>query len=347
MLGNRVTLKDVAKRAGVHPSTASRALNSASGRTSERTVQRVMQAAAALGYEPDQLARSLKTKQTFLVGVAVPDLLNAVFPAVVRGLEAVLGEAGYIVILANTDGDTARERASVRAMTARQVDGLILMTSQLRSSLVNELAGLQIPLVLIGRVVDGIAMPAVAGDDAAGVFDAVDHLAGLGHSRIAHIAGPQDTSTGRDRYHGYLAGLRERGLELDPSLVVVAQAYDEISGARACRELLGWTRDFTAIAAASDGIAFGCFDALAEAELVIPRDVSVAGFGGLPSSLRTGPPLTTVAFPYAEIGRLGGELLLAAILGENVPREVVRLKGQLVVRGSTGPPVSQTDVSTA
>jgi LacI family transcriptional regulator len=347
MLGSRVTLKDVAKRAGVHPSTASRALNSGSGRTSEKTVQRVMLAAAALGYEPDHVARALKTKQTFLVGVAVPDLLNAVFPAVVRGLEAVLGEAGYIVILANTDGDTARERASVRAMISRQVDGLILMTSQRRSNLVDELAGVQIPLVLIGRVVEGTAVPAVTGDDVAGTIEAVGHLAALGHSRIAHIAGPQDTSTGRDRYYGYLAGLRERGLGVDPSLVVVAQAFDEVSGARACRELLGWTRDFTAIAAASDAIAFGCFDALAEAGLTIPRDVSVVGFGGLPSSLRTSPPLTTVALPYAEIGRLGGKLLLAQILGENVPPEVLKLKGQLVVRGTACPPTSHTDVTTA
>ena len=335
MLHARVTLKDVAKRAGVHPSTASRALNSGAGRTSDATVERVLLAAAALGYEPDQVARALKTKRTFLVGVAVPDLLNSVFPAVVRGLETVLGEAGYIVILSNTDDDVARERASVRAMISRQVDGLVLMTSHLKSNLMEELSGLRIPVVLVGRLVDGLAIPSVACDDFGGESEAVAHLVSLGHRRIAHVGGPQDTSTGRDRFHGYVAGLREHGLEEDPALIAMAAGFDHESGAQALRELLGWTRDFTAITTASDAIAFGCFDALAEAGLTIPGDVSLVGFGDWPASLRTSPPLTTVAFSHDEIGRIGGRLLLAQLAGQAPPGEPIRVSGQLTVRSTT------------
>jgi LacI family transcriptional regulator len=218
------------------------------------------------------------------------------------------------------------------------------MTSQLRSSLVDELADSNIPLVLIGRLVEGQAIPSVAGDDAAGVADAVAHLVALGHTRIAHIGGPQDMSTGRDRYQGYLAGLDANGLESDPSLTAVALGFDEASGAQACRELLGWTRDFTAIIAASDAIAFGCSDALSDAGLMIPRDVSLVGFGGWPSSLRTSPPLTTVVVPYDEIGRIGGRLLLAQLLGEEIDRDVTRVKGQLVVRSTTRRLIGANDV---
>jgi len=335
---SRVTLRDVAKLAGVHTSTASRALNESPGRTSKETVERVRSAAATLGYQPDHLARALKTKQTFLIGVAVPDLLNAVFPAVVRGLEAVLGEAGYIVILANTDSDPERERASVRAMILRQVDGLVLMTSHLRSNLTEELGALNIPLVLIGRVVDGWKVPSVAADDQWGMAEAVFHLADLGHTQIAHIGGPADTSTGRDRYHGYLAAMEERGLEADPSLVVTAASFDEVAGAKACRELLAWTTDFTAITVGSDAIAFGCYDALSEEGLEIPGDVSLVGFGGWPAGTRANPPLTSLWMPYDELGRIGGELMLAQIRGDESETEVVRVRGQLIVRETTTVP---------
>jgi LacI family transcriptional regulator len=295
----------------------------------------VKAAAAVLGYEPDHVARALRTRRTFLVGVAVPDLVNEVFPAIVRGLENVLGDAGYTVILANSENDTDRERSSVRAMISRQVDGLILMTSHLRSNLVQELAETQTPLVLVGRNVDRVSVPSVASDDVNGVTDAVAHLAALGHTRIAFIGGPLDISTGRDRYRGYVEGLRVHGLDSDPSIVAFASRFDEHAGTQACQELLAWTRDFTAIVTASDTLAFGCYTALAGTGLSIPAEVSMVGFGGWPSSRRACPPLTTISVPHSEMGCIGGNLLLAQIRDEYERPQVVRLKGQLVVAGST------------
>ncbi|MGH9067242.1 MAG: LacI family DNA-binding transcriptional regulator, partial [Acidimicrobiales bacterium] len=214
MAADKVTLRDVAGRAGVHPATASRALSpDTTGLVNAATAERVRQAAEALGYQPDLAARSLKTRRSHTVGVLVPDLTNPLFPPIVRGIEDVLAGAGYVALVGNTDMDDDRERLVLDRMRSRHVDGLILATARRKHPAVVEVASQGLPVVLVNRVVDDHTFASVAADDGLGIRLAAAHLVELGHRSIAHIAGPQGLSTGFGRYRGYLAGLEAHGLE--------------------------------------------------------------------------------------------------------------------------------------
>jgi LacI family transcriptional regulator len=334
---DRATLRDVARIAGVHPGTVSRALNPATeALVRDETVRRVRQVAEELGYRPNPLARGLKTNRTYTIGVIVPDIQNPLFPPIIRGIDDRLGEAGYTPLIANTDNDPARERVDFEAMRARAVDGFVTATARLDHELLDELADLGLPLVLVNRRVDDGSLPSATADDRAGVRLAVEHLVSLGHKRIAHLGGPQDVSTGRQRREGFAAAMQQAGL--DPSLIKSGRAFTEPEGARLCRELLAAGDAPTAIVAGNDLMALGCYDVFAERGIECPRDISVAGFNDMPFADRFAPPLTTVRIPHYEIGVAAAQLLLDILQGgHDGPTEVV-LEPELIARGSTAAP---------
>lgn len=336
MANEPITLRDVAKRADVHPSTASRALNAQTrSMVSPTTVKRVLSAASQLGYQPNSLARGLKLNRTFTVGVVVPDLTNPLFPPIVRGLEDGLGEARYTVVLGNTDNDTYRESSVLAAMGHRRVDGLVLATARRDYPVVQELHDAGVPVVLINRTTDGQVVSAVIGDDHAGIGLAVQHLVSLGHRRIAHVAGTQYVSTGFGRYQAFVSWMQSEGLELDPDLIVVADWFQEDLGAQAFRKLFDRGRDFTAVVAGNDLIALGCYDVAAERGLSIPGDFSVVGYNDIPFSDKFAPPLTTVRIPLYQIGLRASKLLLDMMVGGDTTTASLRLAPSLIVRGST------------
>ncbi len=331
-----VTLKDVAARAGVHPATASRALSpETSLLVSEETAQRVREAAKALGYRPNPLARSLRTRRSHSVGVLIPDLNNPLFPPIVRGLEDRLAQAGYVALIGNTDSDDERERVLFEQMRARHVDGFVLATAHLRSPLLAEAARAELPVVLVNRMAEEHSFSSVTVDNERGIRMAVSHLAALGHRRIAHIAGPQDLSTGLHRYRGFLTAMAASGLPVADGQVVFAGAFTVEEGLRCCRELLARPDRCTAIAAGNDMLAVGCYAALDEAELACPARVSVVGFNDMPFIDRLRPPLTTVRFPHYQVGTEAAHLLLERISGHGGPVKILYLAPELVIRGST------------
>src|SRR6266699_2971197 len=340
------TLRDVAAAARVHPATASRALNPETRiLVSEDTARRVTDAAARLGYRPNPVARSLRTRRSHTVGVLIPDLNNPLFPPIVRGLDDRLAAAGYVALIGNTDGDGERERVVFEQMRARHVDGFVLATAHLRSPLLAEAARAELPVVLMNRLAEDYSFPSVSVDNERGIRMAVTHLAGLGHRKIAHIAGPQDVSTGLSRYHGFLAAMAAHGLPVDPGLVVHAGAYSLEEGDRCCRALLSGGADCTAIAAANDMLAVGCYSALEAAGLSCPRDISVVGFNDMPFIDRLRPPLTSVSFPHYQVGTEAGRLVLEQIATSAEKRsadgeqaKILYLAPELKVRGSTAPP---------
>jgi LacI family transcriptional regulator len=335
-LAGPATLRDVARVAGVHPGTVSRALNPQTrGLVNERTARRVQAAAEELGYRPNPIARGLRTNRSNTIGVLVPDLLNPLFAAVVRGIEDGLREAGYTPLIANTDNDAEREKVAYEAMSARQVDGFIAATARRDHWLLADQVQSGPKLVLVNRRVDSDAIPAVTGDDHEGARLAVDHLIELGHRRIAHLAGSQALYTGWSRHEGFVDAMRAAGVAIDPGLVVFSDAFTAREGARCCSQLLERRRDFTAIVAGNDLLALGCYDALQERGLRCPDDVSVVGYNDMPFVDRFRPPLTTVRVPHYELGATAAELMLEQLRGHEAPPRQLLLAPELVVRGST------------
>jgi LacI family transcriptional regulator len=335
------TMSDVARAAGVDVSTVSRALNErTAGMLRPETVERVMAAAEELDYRPNALARGLRTQRSHTIGMIIPDLTNPFFPPVVRGLEDVLGASGYTLILANTDNDPRREEVGLSSLVGRQVDGLLLATSHLdeRGLDAARLGGL--PVVLVNRRGSDPSVPAAVPDDDAGVTLVVDHLVELGHHHIAHVAGPQDTSTGHDRLESFTRRARELD-RYDEDLIVHADVYGVDQGREACLELLDRGRPITAIFAANDLLAIGCLRALRERGIRVPDQVSLVGFNDMPLVDLLEPPLTTVRVPQYELGRTAGRLLLELLAGELPADDGHRLRllpPQFVARRSSGPP---------
>ena len=336
-MSSRVTIADVARAAGVHPSTVSRALNPGTrGLVTEAVAARVSEAADRLGWRPSAVAAGLRTRKSRTIGILVPDLVNPVFPPIVRAAEARLAEAGYVAILANTDTDAAREALLIERMSGHLVDGIMLASAASGSTSLDLCASLGIPVVLINRRLPGASASVVVNDDQLGMVMAVNHLLALGHRRIGHIAGPTGVSTAADRQAGFLMALAAAGLANDPLPVVAADAYTDAAGRRAMDQLLV-AHPCSAVAVANDMLCLGVYDALAAAGLRVGADVSVTGFNDMPFVDRISPALTTIRIQHAEMGRQAAEILLAEMAASKpAPREIV-LEPQLVVRSSTAP----------
>lgn len=337
-----VTLKDVAREAGVHVSTASRALNPETRSVvNAKTARRIEVVAERLGYRPHPLARGLRTNRTLTVGIVVPDLMNPLFPPIYAGAEATLREQGYSLVIAGVDDDEKRVDAVVSALLERRVAGLILATAHRETGLPGGLKPGGMPIVQVMRSDDSLGLPSVVADDHAGIGLVVRHLVDLGHTAIAHIAGPSRVSTGLTRRQAFVASSHNAGIAAEPELIVEAGSFRIEAGREACERLLDSGRHFTAIVAANDLIALGCYDALHARGIDVPGSVSVTGYNDMPFVDRVTPPLTTVAVPFRQMGSAAGELLLSEIAlksSESADGTAsTLLRPWLVVRGSSGP----------
>jgi LacI family transcriptional regulator len=333
-------LKDVAAVAGVHPATASRALNEhTAGLLSPETAERVRQAAEQLGYRVNRMARGLKTRRSFAIGMLIPDITNPFFPPIVKGAEDALAHVGYTLLLANTDNDETKERLQLSGMLQSQVDGLLMATARRRGTAVEQLRSGPVPMVLVNRTIDRGGVSAVIPDDLGSIGLAVRHLHELGHRRIGHVGGPADTSTGSRRARGFTAAMRELGLPA--GRMVRAKLFNEEEGRHAAATLLEREPTITAIVAANDLLALGTLDAAAAAGLQCPEDLSIVGVNDMPMSDRVQPPLTTVRVGEYELGRQAARLLLGHIEQPERQPETVVIAPELVVRESSAKPATR------
>jgi DNA-binding LacI/PurR family transcriptional regulator len=338
-----VTIHDVARQARVSVSTVSRAFTTP-GMVREGTRSRVLSAAEALGYRPNRAAQSLITGRTGNLGVIVPDLGNPFFPAVLKGAQSRAREADHAVFLADTGEDPRLEADLIRAM-AKQVDGVVLCSSRLAPSDLDEVVGLT-SVVLLNRRVPGV--PAVVMDSADGMRQAVEHLAALGHRRCAYLSGPRNSWSNRERRRGLRAAARAHGidaLELGP----FAPHFE--AGLQAADVALA--AGVTAVLAFNDLMALGVLSRLADRGVRVPAELSVVGFDDIPMAAMCAPSLTTIAMPMEQSGRASVELLLDR-LAAGPPRGPGRgrvdagpdgrrqrlLGTQLIVRSSTAPPAA-------
>jgi LacI family transcriptional regulator len=263
------------------------------------------------------------------------------FPPILRGIEDRLDEAGYTSLIVNTDNDPERESRYVEAMQARQVDGFISATARLDRELLAEITSTVTPLVLVNRNLEDASVPSVTVDDRRGIHLAVEHIASLGHTRIGHVGGPQDLSTGHLRHLGFRDAMGVAGLSGDD--VAFGRWFVEDEGARVCAELLDAAGDLTAIVAANDRLAVGCYDTLEARGLRCPEDISIVGFNDMPFIDRLRPPLTSVRVPQREIGTVAADLLLQRLADDSGAAAEILLEPELIVRGSTAPARGKPD----
>jgi LacI family transcriptional regulator len=328
------TIYDVAQRAGVSAATVSRVLNG------QRNVEasmaaRVRVAAAELDYRPNAVARNLRRASTTLWAAIVSDVENPFFTSLVRGIEDVAQEAGYSVVLCNSDEDPDKEAAYVAAVRAEQMAGVLISPSG-RMETLQELQASGTPTVLIDRSIEGLAVDAVLVDNEHGAAEATRHLIHGGYRRIACVTGPRRVSTAADRLSGYRRALREAGLPFTKDLVRYGN-FREAGGLEAMTSLLEGESRPDAVFAANNLTAVGVLESLAAHGQRIPDDIAVVGFDEIPWADLVRPSITTVAQPTYELGRTGATLLLDRIKSPNRPPSKVTLRTELRVRGSSLP----------
>lgn len=337
-----ITIRDVARRAGVSLSTVSQVLNGREGYASPATRDRVLAAARELGYRPNALARGLVTSRTGTLGVLISDITRGFFTQVVGSIEQVASGQGYSLLLACADG-LHHERRALETFIDKRVDGIICMSTTVEMSAdhILEVTRLGVPLVMINRPLHTAELNQIAWDDIEIGQRATEHLIELGHRRIAHISGllnERGRRSAGDRVAGYKVALRAAGLPIDPSLIVEG-GFDYQIALGACGRLFDREDRPTAVFAASDSMAVAAVNALHRRDLRVPEDVSVVGANDDQFAMHVEPQLTTVRVPVVAAGRRAAELILAAIgapAAATPVREVVA--SELIVRGSTAPP---------
>lgn len=289
-----------------------------------------------LGYQPNRIARSLRSKSSNSVGLIVADITNPFFSEIAWSIDYLSYIQNYSVMLCNSDGDAAKEEFYIHRLSEWQVDGIILVSSSIPPSHLGTLSRPGMPITLVDMECPGYDMDTVTVNNFSGGKQAAGHLIALGHKRIACIIGASDTKHDIGRVNGYRAALEEAGLEIDESLIVAAD-FNIISGMNVTNHLLEMENRPTALFACGDLMAYGAMQAAFAKGLKIPDDLSVVGFDDIYISKYTLPPLTTVRQPIHELAEEAVKCLLGKCEDPNRTTRTIRLDLQLEIRGSTAP----------
>ncbi len=331
-----VTMKDIAREAGISTTTVSRALNNKDA-ISPSTRKRILELAKQMDYTPNAVARGLKASRSATIGVVITDISDPFFAPIVKGIEKAARQEDYHLILSNTDENYQMEEEALETLIERRVDGLLITPVQTSFQDIVELKKKTIPFVLICRHFNFellVELDYVSTDDVKGALLATTHLIEKGHRRILFINGPTYVSSAKERLAGYKRALFEAGVKLDESLIREGGIKME-DGYRITKEELEKPRRFTAIFAYSDFVALGAMKALKEANLKIPRDIALIGYDDIDIVSFLEVPLTTMRIPKYELGMEGFKLLTKKMAGEADSPQKVILPTELVVREST------------
>jgi len=337
----RPTLIDIALECGLSRATVARAL-SGKGYVDEERRRLIQETASRLGYRTSTIARALRTQKTASIGVLIADITNPIFPQIVKGIDEVVAADDQTIFLCNTDEDSQKQQAIIRSLLDRNVDGLILVSQMLTKEFLTLLENGP-PCVFINRKPPNPVLDYVGPDNAQGIRLLLDHLCGLGHKRIAYIAGPVSSSTAQERLANYRLGMAERGLLLDERMIVGGN-YNIESGRAAAAILSRLEPRPTAIISANDFVAIGVIEYLQQQGLSVPQDMSVTGFddafamqidGHYPLKIEG---ITTVDQPKRDLGRTAGRLILERIGRPDGPPNNIVLPTTLRVRHTTASP---------
>lgn len=329
------TMKDVAEKAGVSTATVSRALMNPE-KVSAATRNKVEQAVIAVGYSPHSMTRSARRSESRTILVIVPDICDPFFSEIIRGIEVVAADRGYLVLIGDCAHQNQQEKSFLNLMLTRQIDGMVLLGSQLPFE-----AGLEEqrnlpPMVMANEFAPELELPTVHIDNLTAAFEAVNHLQKLGHRRIACIAGPEDMPLCQYRLQGYIQALRRNGMSVDPQYIVRGDfTFD--AGTQAMKKLMSLPKPPDALFCHSDIMALGAMSQAKNMGLRVPKDLSLIGFDDIELSRYSDPQLTTVAQPRFNIGREAMLLLLEQLQGRMVNVGSRLLDFELKIRGSTAP----------
>lgn len=328
-----ITIRDVARRAGVSISTVSRVLNNTCP-VNEDKRRRVEEAARVLGYTPNPAARSLLKRETGGLGVLLPYVGGEFFSELLGGVDRVAQQNGFFLLISTSHRNEAELKAALQGMY-RRVDGLLVMAPEMRGGGVRHLVRGSAPMVFVNTEVEDPHLNVLNFDNYGGVYALVKHLLAKGHRRIAYIRGPEGAFDARERLRGYREALREAGLP-DTARFEMPGDYSQEAGYAMTLELLARDPRPTAIVGCNDYCAVGVLHALHEAGLRVPEDVALAGFDDVPSARYTQPPLTSVHVPVREMGEAAMHYLIEQVRGEKNggPRQQV-FPVTLVPRAST------------
>lgn len=326
-------LKDIADDAQVSIATVSRVLNG-SQPVSEELQARVLASVKKLGYQPNLVARSLRTRRSFVLGVVLPTIANPFFTDIVRAVEDVAHQAGYAVTIHSSDQDLAREQRCLQVLCNRMVDGVLIAVVDRQASDLSPLIKRDVPVVLIDRCLDGVSLDSVTVDTRRGAYTAVEHLIQRGYRRIGMLGGPQSVSTANDKLEGYCQALREHGLAVDDELILLGD-YTEASGRELARRFLDMPQPPDAVLVANNVMTLGFFAVVREYGLRVPQEIAFIGFDDRQWASLVVPPVTMIDQPIYELGRIATEMLLERMAGDEVGGVRQRvLRTRLIVRGS-------------
>jgi DNA-binding LacI/PurR family transcriptional regulator len=327
-----VTIKDVARRAGVSTATVSRVL---AGKTivGQELRERVLAAAEEMDYQPSRVARSLRVQRSQIIGLIISDIQNPFFTALVRAVEDVAYQNDYGVFLCNSDEDVQKERFYVELLHAEKVAGVVISATQEEGNPSRTLVDASIPVVAVDRRMKDLDVDTVVIDNLGAARETVSHLISDGHRRIGVVVGPSVTTTGRERLEGYVRALKEHGLRVEPQLVRMGLPKAEF-GYRSTGELLALSEPPSAIFTGNNLLTSGALRAIRERGLRIPSDIGLAAFDELDWMSLVQPGLTVVAQPTYELGQTAAELLMERIEDRTLPARESVLEPTLVIRQS-------------
>lgn len=326
----RIGIADVAVKAGVSHATVSRVMNG-NFTVDPDIAARVRAAAVELKYQPNPVGRSLALGKTDTIGIVVPDLANPTFQAILRGLSRAAAEDGYRVLIADSF-EVSSEESILAGEARRRCDGLVLCAPRMSDAELEEIAPSLHPLVLINRTTSAKGVPSLVVDYGQGVHDLAEHLAGLGHTRLAFLAGPPRSASNALRLEG-LEAFKAAHPEVDVRMLEGGSDFD--TGHEAVDAVLD--SGATGILAFNDLVAMGLLSGLHERGMDIPGDISITGFDDIPFARYTTPGLTTAAVPITELGQEAWQQLRALIRNESTDTPGSRYQPRLEVRASTGP----------
>lgn len=331
-----VTIKDVAKEAGVSPSTVSRVI-SGNPRISEETKRRVRKVMEELGYHPNMNARSLVVKSTETIGLIMPrsaenTFINPFFPEVLRGIGAAAQERGYSLLISTGRNDEEKIETVVKMVQGKQVDGVILLNSRMKDPILSYLKKQRFPFVMIGRPLEK-NITYVDNDNIASAKEATHYLIEMGHRAIAFVGGNPDHTVTRDRLEGYKEALKEAGLPFSPSQVLHADFLEE-GAYEAVRALLSIGQRPTAFMVTDDLMALGVISALKEMGFSVPEDVSIVSFNNVFLSRLSSPPLTTVDIGIFQLGFQAVQKLFERIHYPEIASGHTIISTKLIIRQS-------------